>query len=310
MPQTLRPTNFDSINLVESAELSADVASGQKVANVLSALGINDDDFYIIGAPGAELSELAQLDSKSGNALTALANYVNTHKRGDLVTTLFGEKIKLYRAINVDDSVPDDSDFSLIATLDIEVDQQYTEYTDSTGGENYWYKKTYYNSTNTSESSLADSLAIRGGNYGNYATAEDVREEAGFSHNPWIPASVYQDKLIAAQGEVNASLKIGGYTLPLTTIPAIVKNATVLIAAGYVLLKEYGAENSGTNKEGNQKLTEGRKLLLKIEQHNEILVDDGGNVATHASRINGYPDETAEDLSPSEGPMFKITDEY
>jgi len=310
MPQTLRPTNFDAINILEKTELSADVAAAQKVANVESAQGIVDDDFYILGKQGAELTELAQLDSKTGNALTALANYANAHKRGDPLIKLFGNKIKLYRAANVDGSIPADASFTLLTTLDIDVDQSYTEYTDATGGEGYWYKKTYYNSVNTSESDLASSLAIRGGNYGNYATVEEVREEAGLTNNRWIPASVYQEKLVAAQGEVNASLKIGGYTLPLTEVPAIVKNATILIAAGYTLLKDYGPEHSGTNKDGNQKLTEGRKLLQKIEQGGQVLVDAQGENISRSDRINGYPDETAEDLEPSEGNQFKVTDIY
>lgn len=310
MAEVLRPTNFDSINIVEKTELGSDVSAGQKVANVVNAQGIVSGDFYVIGDLGGELSELAQLDSKTGNALTAEANYSQAHKRGDRVSKIFGDKIKIYRAANVDGQIPDDSDFSALATIDIEVDQNYTEYTDSSGGSDYWYKKVYLNSETSGETNLADAVAVRGGNYGLYATWEEVREEAGLESNPYISAGLYQKKLVLAQGEVNASLKIGGYTLPLSSVPAIVKNATILIAAGYVLLKDYGPENSGTNKEGNQKLNQGRELLKKIEAHNEAVVDDSGNVASHSSRISGYPDETADDLLPSEGSIFHITDEF
>jgi hypothetical protein len=310
MPETLRPTNFDALNILEKTELSADVAAGQKVANVINAQGIVADDFYVIGALSAELSELAQLDSKTGNALTAEANYANIHKMGEIVTKLFGNQIKIYRAANVDGSIPADASFVEIATIDIEVDQNFTEYSDATGGANYWYKKTYYNSANTSESSLSSSDAVRGGGYGNYATWEQVREEAGLTNNRYIPAGVYQEKLLSAQGEVNASLRIGGYTLPLTSVPELVKNATILIAAGYVLLKEYGPENTGTNKEGNLKLTEGRKLLAKIEGGGAVLVDNQGASISGSSRIAGYPDDTADDQSPSQGNIFRITDKF
>jgi len=310
MAEVIRPTNFDAINILEKTELSADVAAAQKVANVLNAQGIVTNNFYVIGPLSAELSELAQLDTKTSNALTAVANYANTHKMGDAVTKLFGDKINIYRATNVDGSTPDDADFSLIGTIDIEVDQSYTEYTDATGGSGYWYKKTFYNSSNLSETTLVDSVAVRGGGYGNYATWEEVREEAGLTSNRYIPDSVYQEKLLSAQGEVNASLKIGGYTLPLTSVPHLIKNATILIAAGYVLLKEYGPENSGTNKEGNQKLTEGRKLLAKIEGGGSTLVDSQGGNIGRSSRLGGYPDDTAADKSPSEGNIFRITDKF
>lgn len=311
MAEVLRPTNFDSINIVETSELSADVAAAQKVANVLSVLGFAVDDFFVIGELSAELAEVGKVASKSGNAITAVANYGQAHKKGDAVTKLFGDKIRIYRAANADGSAPADGSFSLLSTFDIEADQNYTEYTDTSGGSDYWYKKVYYNSVSTSETNLADAPAVRGGNYGMYATWEEVRDEAGLTNNRHIDAGVYQDKLEMAQDEANASLRIGGYTLPLTSIPKIVKNATILIAAGYVLLRDYGPENSGTNKEGNQKLTEGRKLLTKIEEGGEITDSSGTPIDTDTNaRINGYPDDTAAYNTPSEDRFFKTTDKF
>lgn len=307
MAQLLRPTNFDNINIAEKTELSADVASGQKIANVISAQGISDDNFYVLGKLGGEYAELAQLDSKSGNALTAVANYGQNHRKGDQVTKLFGDKIRIYRAANVNGAIPADGDFSLLATFDIDVDQQYTEYTDAAGGSSYWYKKTYYNSADESETTLADAVAIRGGNYGNYVTPEEVQAEAGFSNNKWIAASVYQDKLVKAQSEVNTSLRIGKYTLPLTTVPQIVKNATLLIAAGYVLLRDYGPENTGTNKEGERKLEEGRKLLAIIEKGGDLTGDDGVPISNDTTgRVNGFPTSSDDTYAP----MFNITDKF
>lgn len=312
MAEVLRPSNFDSINILERTELVSDVAASQKVANVVNAQGIVADDFYVIGNLGAELAELAQLDSKNVNALTAEVNYSQAHRKGDAVTKLFGNKIRIYRATNVDGTTPVDGDFSLVATADIEVDQQFTEVTDSSGGSDYWYKKTYYNSTSTSETALSGSPAIRGGNYGAYATWEEVRQEAGLSNNKWIPETVYQEKLLMAQSEANGSLRIAGYTLPLATVPKVVKNAVLLIAAGYVLLMEYGPEHTGTNKDGNQKLTQGRLLLKGIEDRSESLTDDAGEdlaADTHNS-INGYPLDDAAYNTPSEDRFFKTTDKF
>ena len=307
MAQLLRPTNFDNINIAERTELSADVAASQKIANVLSSQGIEANNYYVLGKLGGELSELAQVDSVTGNAITAEANYTQAHKKGDAVTKLFGNKIKLYRAANIDGSIPVDGDFSLLTTIDIEVDQQYTEYNDSTGSSSYWYKKTYFNSFNSSESSLADAVAIRGGNYGNYVTPEEVQGEAGLSNNKWIPNSVYQDKLVKAQSEVNTSLRIGKYTLPLSVVPQIVKNATLLIAAGYVLLRDYGPENTGTNKEGERKLAEGRKLLAIIEKGGDLTGDDGTPITNDSTgRVNGFPTDNEYPTAP----MFSITDKF
>lgn len=313
MAEILRPTNFDAINIAEKTELSADVAAGQKVANVLNSQGIVADDFFIIGELVSELSELAQLDAKSGNELTAVVNYALAHKKGEAVTKLFGNQIKIYRAANVDGSIPTDGNFSELATIEIEADQTYTEYADTTGGSGYWYKKTYYNSASTSETDLADSPAIRGGNYGLYADWEAVRSEAGMTNNRWIEANVYQDKLIKAQSEVNTSLRVGGYTLPLETIPEIVKHAVILLAAGYVLTREYGPENAGTTKDGERKIKQAKEILKSIESGEQKLTDDnsGENLRNDTpGRVAGYPDNTAEYNSPSEGAMFKITDRF
>lgn len=313
MAEVLRPTNFDAINVLEKTELSADAAAGQKVANVLSAQGIATDDFYIVGELVGELAELAQLDSKTGNALTAVANLTQSHKKGEAVTKIFGNKIKLYRAANVDGSVPADGSFSEIITLDIDVDQNYTEYTDSSGGAGYWYKKTYYNSENLSETDLADAVAVRGGNYGYYVTWEEVRGEAGLGGNKWIEASVYQDKLKKAQSEVNTSIRVGGYTLPLTVVPEVIKHATVLLAAGYVLTRDYGPENAGTSKDGERKIKQAREILKGIEDGSQPLTDDntGADLANDTpGRVAGYPDDTAAYNTPSEDRFFRTTDKF
>jgi phage gp36-like protein len=311
MSETLRPTNFDAINIVEITEATADIAASQAVANVKNAQGFVADDFYVTGELGAELSEMLQLDSKSGNALTGTSNYLQAHVRGDRITKLFGNQIKLYRATNVDGSVPDDDDFSVLDTVTIEPDQSYTEYTDSIGGSGYWYKKTYYNSVSGSETNIANSTAVRGGGYGGYVTWEEVRGEAGLTQNRWIEESVYQEKLDLAQGEVNASLSIGGYTLPLTSVPAIVKNATLLLAAGYVLTRDYGVSSSGTTKDGELKIKQARAILARIESGEESVVDGTtGAVLSQSNKVSGYPNTDGSELSPSEARMFGVNRKF
>lgn len=310
MAEILKLNNFDSINILETTQLSASVLSGQKIANVVNSQGIDINNFYVLGELGSELSELAKLNTKTGNALTALVNYTNSHLDGNSVTKLFGEKIKLYRALNINGSIPLDSDFSLLATIDIDVDQYSTIYTDTLGGINYWYKKTYFNSVTSEETDLSSSIAIRGGDNSYYCTIDEVRIEAGLTRNKYITDEDIYTKLVSAESEVNMSLTAGGYHLPLTTVPPVIKNATLLIAAGYLLLKNYGPESTGTNKDANLKLTEGRKLLTKIENAGGIVNGETGENLSRASRIGGYPDNTAEDEVPSESRQFHVTDVY
>jgi hypothetical protein len=313
MAEVLRPTNFDSINIIEETELSADVAASQAVANVLNSQGFTVGEFYVVGKLAGERSEIVKLLSKTGNALTATTNFSNTHKKGEAVTRLFADKIRIYRAANVDGSIPDNDDFSVIATIDIEADQNYTEYTDSSGGSDYWYKKTFYNSVSTSETEISEAVAVRGGNYGYYVTWEEVRGEAGLDTNKWITASVYHDKLKKAQSEVNSSLRIGGYTLPLSTVPEVVKHAVILLAAGYVLTRDYGPENAGTSKDGERKIKQAKEILKRIEDGSESLTDDntGSELPTNTpGRVAGYPDNSAAYNNPSEDRFFRTTDKF
>ena len=135
-----------------------------------------------------------------------------------------------------------------------------------------------------------------------------MRAEAGIVNNRYIDNSQVYQKMIMAESEVSGSLVIGSYTLPLTTVPYDVVNATNLLAAGYLLSADYGPEFSGTSKDGERKIKQAREILARIEKHNTSLVDSIGTAIASTSRILGYPDDTAEGLSPSEGSIFKITD--
>lgn len=303
--------NFPASNIAEQSYLTADAAAGQAIINVENADTLAVDDYVLVGVKGSETGQILKILSITGLQVTFLTNLTSPHYRNEPIYKLRGNQAKIYRAANVDGSVPSDGSFSILSTITYQGDQVTTSYNDSTGGSGYWYKYTLYNSTSLVESPLADAVPIRGGNYGYYVTADDVREEAGFSSNPYITDQIVYDKLIKAQSEVNASLVIGGYTLPLTSIPEMVANATLLLAAGYLLTKEYGPEHTGTNKEGTLKIQQARDLLKKIENGSAGLVDPITQTpVAQSGNIDGYPDSLAEGLTPSEGRIFSVTDVY
>lgn len=303
--------NFPASNIAEQSYLTADAAAGQAVIAVENIDGYAVDDYVLVGVKGSETGQILKILSIASLQITFLTNLTSPHYRNEPIYKIKANQAKIYRASNVDGSIPADGSFASVTTLTRQGDQVNSSYNDSTGGSGYWYKSTDYNSTSLVESPLADAVAVRGGNYGYYTTADDVREEAGFSNNQYITDQIVYDKLIKAQSEVNASLVIGGYALPLTAVPEIVANATMLLAAGYLLTKEYGPEHSGTNKEGTLKIAQARDLLKKIESGGAGLVDPITQTpVAQSGNIDGYPDASAEDLSPSEGSVFKVTDVY
>lgn len=308
MAEILNPTNFDPINIVEKTKLNADAAASQAVIAVENTQGFVADDFVVVGRLGSEQAEILKVLSVASNQITFTTNLSFAHDTLEDVTKLRGDQIKVYRAANVDDTTPDDADFgTAITTLTIEADQMFTEYTDSTGGSDYWYKKTYYNSVALTETNLASALAVRGGDYGQYVTVSEVRAEAGFENNDNITDSEVADRRADAKSEVDGALS-SRYTLPLTYVPEVVKNANKLIAAGYLLSGSYGIGVEGSAEEGAGKLKMGRKLLEGIRDGSIALIDQTGALISETQAgVGGYPDDDAPE---EEDAKFKIDDEY
>lgn len=305
--------NFPQSNIAEITELKEVALAGQNQATVANADGYNVDDYTVLGNLAAEGSQILQIQSIVGLLITFTANISVEHGKGDPLTKIKSNQAKVYHTANVDGTPPGAASFSTLAgTVNLQADQVYTEFVDNVGGSDYWFLQTFYNSDSATETDKADAVPMRGGAAGEYANWVEVRDEAGLKDNKWIEPSVYQEKLEMAQSEVTTSLRVGGYTLPLTVIPKVVKNAVLLIAAGYVLLRDYGATSSGTLKEGKDKLKQGRDLLLQLEKGSELTDPVTGDpIATDQNdRINGYPDDSSAFNNPSEERIFRTTDKF
>lgn len=307
MSEILHPTNFDPINVIEIGELSLDALAGQKVVKSTSSQGLVAGDYLVVGVRGSEIAEIGQIDTINGEDITLLANLRFKHYRTDPITKLVGSQIKIYRAANVNGLAPADTDFAYLGVVTIDADQLYTPYTDLAGGSGYWYKKTYYNSTSSLETSLADATAVRGGGYGHYASVDDVRHEAGMDNNRYIGDESILEKLEMAESEVNGSLAIAGYTLPLTEVPANLKQITQLLAAGYLLTVDYGPEYNGLTKDGERKIKMGKDMLLKIEKRETQLLDVQGEPVAQTKAVSGYPTSAQSETNP---PIFSMTDKW
>lgn len=311
MSELLTAENYPVWNILQQTVLNADANSGQATVVVQAPDGASPNGYALLGTKGKDTSQLLQIQSVTGTSIVFTGNLNLKHYKNEPLIFLNANQIRFYRAANVDGSQPADGAFSAIATVTLAEDQLFTQTTDGSGGNGFWYKYTFFNSQTAAESSLSDALALRGGGFGHYATVDDVRREAGFQNNPWVTDQFIFQKLISAESEVNASLMTGNYALPLLTTPDEVFNATILLAAGYLLLAEYGPEHTGTNKEGNQKILQAKGLLAKFESGKLQLVDNATKQPiSKANSIQGYPDDGAVSNTPSEGPMFTATDIY
>src|SRR5215212_7459672 len=131
MAEIIQIPNFDSINIVENALLDANADLGQPVATLLNMQGVAATDKIYLGPLASETSEIVTVLSTSGKNVTFTTNLVNDHRRFEPICKLFGDQIKVYRAANVNGSIPADTDFSQIGSAtNIDPDQTFTLFTD------------------------------------------------------------------------------------------------------------------------------------------------------------------------------------
>lgn len=306
MAQILKPENFGPLNIQEKTKLAQDCAAAQAVAVVENAQGFATDNFFLVGR--GDQAEIKKIQSISGQNVTAVSNFSFKHNRFDEVLKLRGDQIVVYRATAPATNLPPaDNTYSVLTTLTIEADQEYTEHIDSGGSSGYWYKMTYKNSVSGQETDIGDSEPIRGGDFGHFCTIYEIREEAGFVGNDRIPDSMIADSRDDAEDEIKGRLS-KRYSMPLTYVPPMVRNITKYLGAAYLLLKSYGIGEEGTNKEGQAKKKMAMEMLEGIEKGEVALLDQAGQpLAQITTTLSGYPDDTAAEADPPEGRKFKIT---
>lgn len=309
MSVLLKLDNFGQPNKLEKTYLNADAAAAAVAVTIKSVQNVATDRFILIGAPANEGTELRRIEAVTDFVLTVAA-LVREHKKYDDATILAADKIQVYRAANADGTQPADASFAELGDpIDIDYDNLSTRYTDADGSSSYWYKYTYVNSQTASETSLAESEAVRGGSTTDYCSINDVREEAGIQNNPYISDVYIAGQRTRAQSVLNSALK-GTYTVPFTApVPGILERMTILLTAGYILKREYGGGALGTNADGQAKIDEVMRtdednpgLLQQILNGTLQLVDDvsGGATGTR-QRITGWPNASTEDAAPEDG---------
>lgn len=135
-----------------------------------------------------------------------------------------------------------------------------------------------------------------------YSTAAKILDEAGFSDNANIDSddvAPYQD---AATSQINGVLR-RVYSLPLSETPKIVELIETKLAAGHLLLEQYGTEAEGTSADGKDKVDWAEEKLKLIEEGAIQLVDSDNEILTRSTKVTmkGFPDSSTEDADDDEG---------
>lgn len=283
----LRIDSFHESNIVERGELAADAPAGATTLLLRSTQGIVDGQTLYVGYLSREGIEKAVVASVVDETTINLTQALELpHTRYEPVTAVLGDKIHIYRAVNVTDIVPEAGAFTVLATREIDPDQMSTYYRDSAGSSGYWYRFTYFNETTMAETDLLELPAVRGQNAPHYASISEIREAAGFQNAYNLSDSRIELWRRTAEAEINAALA-GSYTVPFDPVPEIVHTLTVQLAAA--LLEEDAYGSSAASK----KVKEARAALQEYRLGSLAVTDDQGLDLGTSQPVTGWPDESA-----------------
>lgn len=164
-----------------------------------------------------------------------------------------------------------------------------------------YYKTAYgwsggYQSTDDLEAFKLNTL----GEVEGYCTIDDVLIEAGLYETEYAIQNnkIIQRYIDTAESMIDSVLSNKNVTVPLSSpIPAFIRMTAQQIAAGYLLLKEYGAEAQGSTKDGMMKLNLANTTIKMIQDDLISLPSAGGsNASGNTGQIRFYPNASVESV--------------
>lgn len=309
MSTTLQLESFVTSNIRETGALSDDAAAAVATIKLRSTDGFAADDIIYIGVLGREGCEKAVIQSVDDHTTLTLVTALGLrHTAFEPVTSVLGDRIRIYRAPNVDGTEPDVGTFNELTSRTIDPDQPSTYYTDPDGSSDYWYRYTYTNVDTGDETDLADSEPSRGDDFGHYASLEDIKQAAGFENNPNLKASYIDYHRRSAEAEVNTTLG-GIYTTPFTApIPDLIQTITTQLAAGLLLQDAF----RGSSTLGDTRVREARTMLDALREGSSTLASaEATNLVSPT--VSSWPNDTTATTDVEDGGgkrMFHIGDQY
>jgi hypothetical protein len=259
----------------QRATLTAGVAAGSAVSiPVDNSAGFNVDDYIVIGAEGSDQAELVQITAIA-DANHVTATLAQAHSADDPIVFYRYNERKFYGSLTSGGAYTELTAYGSPAAIGVD-DPQGTSI-EYTGGEGYiYFKSTYWNSTTSTESNIADANEVLADESTRYCSLYQIRKQAGITQNPYYDDGKVEDKRKQAENEVNSYL-LNRYVLPLTNsvdapeVPFLITRCAYMLAAGYIDYEEFGSDGNGVKWLG-----EARGILNSIQKGTQRLIDSTG----------------------------------
>jgi phage gp36-like protein len=299
MRQFLAPT--EEWIKTEIGTLAADATAGSNVSlTLINNDGLAQNDYIVIGHEGSELAEMELINQAvTAGTTVRVATLKFNRKAGEPIVKYGYNQRKFYGSLTEGGSYMEmTADGS---PVNIQVDDPQGTLFEYTGSTYTYFKATYYNSTAAEETDIDDAVAVAGDQSGRYATLWAIRKHAGLAGNPFYSDFRLEEKRKQAENEIKSAI-MARYVLPLAEVPELITRICELLAAGYIDYEEFGKDG-----EGVKWLGEARAILKAIQKGTQRLIgsdDTELTTNTKVNRLDGYPDDSADD------PVFAMDDKF
>jgi len=236
---------------IGKTRLSADVAAAASSSTVENYQGFATDDYIVFGKLGEENSEIVLLTSVTANAtLGHTTGPVFAHAARTSVSEIKYNQAKIYTATS------ETGTYSLLTTLDLAPDEDYTVYDHTTGTSATWYKTKYYNETTEATSSYSD--PVEGVGYTEtslYSITDEVLEEFGDLDSKEITRKRVRNSIRAAVRKLTLELikVLPDYRRNYDTQTLTSGTATYDLPTRFLAFQRVDVDYSGTSATGAYK---------------------------------------------------------
>lgn len=287
------PTEYDVVAAAKTVLAESMDAGESGAVSVENAAGMHGGNIakVVIGPFGSEGSEDVTITdgSDANNTLTLGTNNL-PHKSGEVVTAVLFDKRKFYGATSEDGTYAELTSYGSPVAIAFDDPQGTTIEYDGDEGYTH-FKSTYYDSVNDVETDIDDAVAVAGDQSSRYCTLWGIKVKARLQDNAAIGDDRWEDARTAAESKVAAALA-AQYSMPISSVPGIVRELTRRLAAAYVLEDELGG---GEGSEAAMMLKSAERTCSDIASGKIQVVDEDGSVlaAKTSGTIAFYPNETS-----------------
>ena len=283
----LKGINFDISGQTHTV-LDNNVAAGNTYLLLVNAIGFAVDD-YIILDPYEENAEIVQITSVTDNSRIEITPTKFFHKRNINIYRTPYNQMKFYQCATSTGT------FTWIETVNMSYKTNFTNYNHALAVSNYYYKRTFYNSTTDRESDIDFSSSWQTSDNELWVSEQEMRAFLQFEFNDYPTSEDMRSMIKIAMRRVSLDLD--------SSNEDILFIATLLLGKSYIMRslasKSISKGYVQANVEGRTITKAYQELILEAEnveqEYKEFIANTARQEATMTNPMQ-IDDSTRSDI--------------